>query len=513
MSERNAISLEEINVIGHKFTKESQIREASRYCVKYGAINLAQGLPDFPAPEALKLAAQQAIALDHNQYADTWGLEPLRVAIAAKMQRDNKITVDPDTEITVCCGATEGLNIALMAIMNAGDRCLIFEPFYENYIPNLATVGGIPEFIMLEAPHWEITREMLDRAFAKGLKAVILNSPANPTGKVWTLSELELLAEYCDRYDVYIITDEIYEYIIYTGAHISMLSLAGIMLGASASIKWNGLGFTLMTYLLICMTFGLRNISSKRFSQIGILAELCKLKWYEYLFCLGILPMLIYVLSWLPHLMMVLKLFSPQSQGWYWFEALGKFFVSSNRNLYLFHTSSGSISTSDHPIHPYCSSAASWAFSMRPMGYYFDSSGNEWRVVQALGNPILWWLSTLSILPIAFWGIWRGYSISIYVLAGYAANYLPWFGVRRCLFIYHYMSSAVFSFMALALAIYWLITQAQFWQRSIGLLLIAAVIISQIFFMPIWLGLPISSQEFYQRIWFLPNVVPGFDWI
>jgi len=209
-------------------TKESQIREASRYCVKYGAINLAQGLPDFPAPEALKLAAQQAIALDHNQYADTWGLEPLRVAIAAKMQRDNKITVDPDTEITVCCGATEGLNIALMAIMNAGDRCLIFEPFYENYIPNLATVGGIPEFIMLEAPHWEITREMLDRAFAKGLKAVILNSPANPTGKVWTLSELELLAEYCDRYDVYIITDEIYEYIIYTGAHISMLSLAGM---------------------------------------------------------------------------------------------------------------------------------------------------------------------------------------------------------------------------------------------------------------------------------------------
>jgi len=292
-----------------------------------------------------------------------------------------------------------------------------------------------------------------------------------------------------------------------------MLSLAGIMLGASASIKWNGLGFTLMTYLLICMTFGLRNISSKRFSQIGILAELCKLKWYEYLFCLGILPMLIYVLSWLPHLMMVLKVFSPQSQGWYWFEALGKFFVSSNRNLYLFHTSSGSISTSDHPIHPYCSSAASWAFSMRPMGYYFNSSGNEWRVVQALGNPILWWLSTLSILPIAFWGIWRGYSISIYVLAGYAANYLPWFGVRRCLFIYHYMSSAVFSFMALALVIYWLITQAQFWQRSIGLLLIASVIISQIFFMPIWLGLPISSQEFYQRIWFLPNVVPGFDWI
>lgn len=209
-------------------TKESQIREASRYCVKYGAINLAQGLPDFPAPEALKIAAQQAIAADHNQYADTWGLEPLRVAIAAKMQRDNNIKVDPDTEITVCCGATEGLNIALMAVINPGDRCLIFEPFYENYIPNLATVGGIPEFITLEAPHWEITREMLDLAFAKGLKAVIINSPANPTGKVWTLAELELLAEYCDRHDVYVITDEIYEYILYSGEHISMLSLAGM---------------------------------------------------------------------------------------------------------------------------------------------------------------------------------------------------------------------------------------------------------------------------------------------
>ncbi len=209
-------------------TKESQIREASRYCQKYGAINLAQGLPDFAAPDALKIAAQKAIAADHNQYVDTWGLESLRMAIAAKMKRDNGVTVDPETEITVCCGATEGLNIALMAVLNPGDRCLIFEPFYENYIPNLATVGGIPEFVTLEAPTWEITREMLDRVFAKGLKAVILNSPANPTGKVWTLAELELLAEYCQHHDVYVITDEIYEYIIYEGKHISMLSLSGM---------------------------------------------------------------------------------------------------------------------------------------------------------------------------------------------------------------------------------------------------------------------------------------------
>jgi aminotransferase len=209
-------------------TKESQIREASRYCVKYGAINLAQGLPDFAAPAALKIAAEQAIASDHNQYADTWGYYPLRQKLAEKMQAEHNISVDPDTQITVCCGATEGLNIALMSIIDVGDRVLIFEPFYENYIPNLATVGGIPEFITLEAPQWEITRVMLDQAFAKGLKAVIINTPANPTGKVWTLGELELLAEYCDRYDVYVITDEIYEYIIYEGKHISMLGLPGM---------------------------------------------------------------------------------------------------------------------------------------------------------------------------------------------------------------------------------------------------------------------------------------------
>lgn len=222
-------------------TKESQIREASRYCVKYGAINLAQGLPDFPAPEALKLAAQEAIAADHNQYADTWGIEALRIAIAAKMLRDNAVTVDPDTEITVCCGATEGLNIALMTLIDPGDRVLIFEPFYENYIPNLVTVGGIPEFVTLEPPQWHIDREVLEPIFQKGLKAVIINTPANPTGKVWTREELSLIAELCDRYNVYVITDEIYEYILYSGEHISMLSLPGM---AERTIVVNGFSKT-----------------------------------------------------------------------------------------------------------------------------------------------------------------------------------------------------------------------------------------------------------------------------
>lgn len=208
--------------------KESQIREASRYCERFGAINLAQGLPDFPAPEALKEAAREAIAADLNQYADSWGWHKLREAIAEKMQRDNHIVVDPETEITVCCGATEGLNVALMSIIDQGDRVLVFEPFYENYVPNLATVGGIPEFVTLQPPHWQVTQEMLEPIFKKGLKAVIINSPANPTGKVWSRSELEMIAKLCQQYDVYAITDEIYEYIIYEEEHISLMSIEGM---------------------------------------------------------------------------------------------------------------------------------------------------------------------------------------------------------------------------------------------------------------------------------------------
>lgn len=205
--------------------RESQIREASRYCSQFGAINLAQGLPDFAAPTRLKQAAEQAIAKDLNQYADPWGLAELRQAIARKMAVDNQVEVDFATEVTVCCGATEGLNMALMTLIDPGDRVLVFAPFYENYLPNLTTVQGLPVFYSLTPPHWQLDPERLEQIFSSGLKAVILNSPANPTGKVWQRSELELLADLCDRYDVYAITDEIYEYIIYAQTHISLLSL------------------------------------------------------------------------------------------------------------------------------------------------------------------------------------------------------------------------------------------------------------------------------------------------
>ncbi len=221
--------------------EESQIREASRYCHQYGALNLAQGLPDFPAPSALKEAARAAIAADRNQYVDPWGLEELRAAIAAKMARDNGIVVDPVTQVTVCCGATEGLNLALMALVDPGDRVLIFEPFYENYLPNLTTVGGIPEFMALHPPDWAIDADRLEAVFASGIKAVIINTPANPTGKVWSRAELETIARLCQRYGVWLVSDEIYEYILYEGEHISPMSLPGM---ADRAIVVNGFSKT-----------------------------------------------------------------------------------------------------------------------------------------------------------------------------------------------------------------------------------------------------------------------------
>lgn len=221
----------------------SLIRDASRYCTELGALNLAQGLPDFAAPEFLKEAARTAITQDHNQYCDSWGLRPLREALALKLQRDNKMTVDPETQITVCCGATEGLNLALMVLLDPGDEVLVFSPFYENYRPNLAMVGAVPRHITLTGPEWEVTEEVLERSFGSTPpKVVIVNNPANPTGKVWTRPELELLARYCLHHGTYAITDEIYEYIVYDGAeHISLASLPGM---AERTITVNGFSKT-----------------------------------------------------------------------------------------------------------------------------------------------------------------------------------------------------------------------------------------------------------------------------
>jgi dolichyl-phosphate-mannose--protein O-mannosyl transferase len=298
-----------------------------------------------------------------------------------------------------------------------------------------------------------------------------------------------------------------------------MFILSGVMLGFCAGVKWNGAGFWLMTWSLIAIALLSKSILAQKLmpkitTKLGILANLGTLPWHQYLVCFIVFPAIAYIGQWIPHVTMVLKTFAPNATGWEWLQAFGKHLVISNHYIYLWNTSVSAVGSPEHPIHPYCSSAISWPLSMRPIGYYFQANGDIWQDVHALGNPILWWLSTLAIIAIACWSIVKIRPEFIYILVGYAANYFPWLAVKRCLFIYHYMSSSVFSFIALALILTFLYQQEQIWYKSIVVLLITSVMSAQIFFMPIWLGLPLSPQGFYQRMWFKPNSgIQGFNWI
>ena len=211
-----------------RFT-ESVIREMTRLSVTHGAINLAQGFPDFPAPESLKRAAREAIDADLNQYAITWGAKPFRDAISAKYQRTYGMSFDPEREVTVCCGATEGMVASLLAVIDPGDEIVLFEPFYENYGPDSQLCGAIPRYVTLHAPDWSFDPDELRAAFTSRTKAIILNSPNNPTGKVFSRQELECIAGLCQEFDALAITDEIYEHILYDEAvHIPIMSLPGM---------------------------------------------------------------------------------------------------------------------------------------------------------------------------------------------------------------------------------------------------------------------------------------------
>ena len=213
---------------------ESVIREMTRQAMLHGAVNLAQGFPDFPAPAEIKRAAQEAVAADVNQYAITWGAKNLRNAIARQMQEWQGIAVDPETQITVCCGSTEAMISTLLAVCNKGDEVVIFEPFYENYGPDSVLSGAKPVFVKLRAPktgddEWTFDERELRAAFHGQTKAIILNTPNNPTGKVFTRGELELIRDLCVEFNVLAITDEIYEHILYDSTeHISIASLDGM---------------------------------------------------------------------------------------------------------------------------------------------------------------------------------------------------------------------------------------------------------------------------------------------
>jgi len=225
-----------------KMFEESVIREMSRIAAKHNAINLAQGFPDFSAPDFIKEYAVEAINNDINQYAITWGSKNIRDAIVNKFNLFYNEKYDPEKEVTVCCGSTECMIASLLGIINKGDEVVIFEPFYENYGPDVILCGAKPVYITLKAPDFNFTESDIAKAFNDKTKAVIINSPHNPTGKVFTKEELEMIAAYCKKFNVIAITDEIYEHILYNGKkHIPIATIDGMR---DRTITINGLSKT-----------------------------------------------------------------------------------------------------------------------------------------------------------------------------------------------------------------------------------------------------------------------------
>jgi aspartate/methionine/tyrosine aminotransferase len=232
---------------------ESVIREMTRLNHLYGGVNLSQGFPDFPAPQAIKDAACAAINADVNQYAVTWGARPLREAIAREFTRRYGLEVVADEQVTVCCGTTEAMMSTMMAIVDPGDEVVVFEPFYENYGPDAILSGATPRYVTLHAPDpsapagslrasWSFDPDELAAAFNAKTKAIIINTPNNPTGKVFSREELEMIATLCRKWDAIAISDEIYEHIIYDGhQHVPIATLEGM---ADRTVTLNGLSKT-----------------------------------------------------------------------------------------------------------------------------------------------------------------------------------------------------------------------------------------------------------------------------
>jgi len=221
---------------------ESVIREMTRLSDAHGAVNLSQGFPDFSAPDPVKDAACAAIRADINQYAVTWGAPPLREAIAQQFTGRYGLPIVADEQVTVCCGSTEAMMATMLAIIDPGDEVIVFEPFYENYGPDAILSGATPRYVTLREPNWTFDPEVLAAAFNERTKAIIINTPNNPTGKVFSRAELETIAALCRKWDVIAISDEIYEHIIFDGhAHVPMATLEGM---ADRTVTINGLSKT-----------------------------------------------------------------------------------------------------------------------------------------------------------------------------------------------------------------------------------------------------------------------------
>ena len=225
-----------------QYFTESVIREMTRLSDECGGLNLSQGFPDFPAPESVKEAACAAIRDDINQYAVTWGAPVMRQAVARAFSGRYGVPVDPDTQVTVCCGSTEAMMSTMLATVDPGDEVVVFEPFYENYGPDAILSGAVPRYVTLREPEWTFDPDELAAAFSNRTKAVIINSPNNPTGKVFSRDELTAIARLCQKWGALAVTDEIYEHIIYDDAeHVPMAMIDGM---ADQTITINSLSKT-----------------------------------------------------------------------------------------------------------------------------------------------------------------------------------------------------------------------------------------------------------------------------
>jgi aspartate/methionine/tyrosine aminotransferase len=208
---------------------QSQIREMMRLALNVGAINMAQGTPDFAAAAEIKRGAIKAIEEDKNQYTITWGIRELREAIAAMMERRFGLSADPETDVTITVGVTEAIVAATLATIEVGDEVVIIEPAHENYVPAVQFAGGVPRFVALQPPDFRLEPEALQAVMSPRTRAILVNTPQNPTGRVFTRKELEEIAEVAIAHNLLVITDEIYDHILYDGGqHIAPATLAGL---------------------------------------------------------------------------------------------------------------------------------------------------------------------------------------------------------------------------------------------------------------------------------------------
>lgn len=294
-----------------------------------------------------------------------------------------------------------------------------------------------------------------------------------------------------------------------------LLACSGTLLGASAAVKWSGLGFALGLGSMGAIAVGLSSLCGQGQSarsqtikrQLGVWNHVRLLHWWHIIICFGLVPASVYTIQWLPHIWLVAG-HSPDSLA-----TLARQLVEIHAQMLGGHANASPSASLAEPVHPYCSSWWSWPLLGRPIAYFFEDNSEAWRAIYALGNPILWWGSTVAIVYQFIRSIAKPDGVSLFVLANYAANWLPWAFVGRCLFLYHYMGSLVFSILAIALVLESWLSRPERIYTWLGWNLAIAILGGAIFFAPIWFGLPLSPDALYRRLWFQGRWLLQFNWI